>query len=950
MAISFVLDIGFDLFSILTVNLPIILFSRALYILGYFLKYLKNEKIQEKQYSFSTREISYFVSKNIFLILLGMINLYLTIFIAIYSLMIAGRYFQDIADGYKISEKLGYYLESFCPFVFAIPFIIFPDFIALAVILGAYIVYLNYGKQYAALTYDGLIHRYKQRKFLRIPLFFQILIILLLIAPSIIFLILFSYYNFYMIDNAFMLAPFLFNPILLFGFHLPIILAARLFYYYAVFLNFKASSDRNSIRQALLDISRNKILYIIVINIAILILSVFLIYFAILFTVYSLLMAGLYYERIKNKEKNQLVTLASYLSYIFTGIIFLLSLVFYFSIYSIIFFSIATGLAFLVYLKQRKSGLVISVQQANTKLKERFSRKHPNVLQIFMIVWLIVTPLMYIYGINVLGTPHKENRMIEMRDGTELSTNIYYSPLKWNPWTQKAEEAPVILIRTPYNKDSIGMDLYADLYLSQGYHVVFQDLRNTYASEGDKYDLMFANSYKDGVDTIQWILDKDWCDGKIGSVGASALSINTFMYAGMNDAYQGENGLKCQTQMFGVADLYLDAIMEGAFRYRLVTNWVRTTASENYRYQLDTIYDLIDSQDTSNEAYLSTTLNAGINNWSNVDVRALHVAGWYDVFLGGSLRAFRGYDDNGTKRARDHQALIIGPWTHGAFFITKQGSLTYPENSVGMGKIFDWEFEIFEESLLGKETALWEGDRVAYYVMGDPDDPDANYWKYAKDWPLNSKGNKWYFGTGKDSDDLILVDNAADLQGAYNYSYLYDPRDPCPTIGGNNLGGSGPRDQSSLVDRHDTLTFQSPKLTEAYTLEGDMNVKLFFKSNCSDTDFMVRLVDIYPDGRHMLIIDGAKMASLRNGMYQRDLLDAAPRNEIHNLTVSLLSTAYRFDEGHRIGLIISSSNFPRYGLNTNTGGSISQHYANSSIANNSILTGPEMSYIEFPEL
>ncbi|MGV9198156.1 MAG: CocE/NonD family hydrolase [Promethearchaeia archaeon] len=954
-SLTYILRIAFDWVSIFAINLPIVAASRIFYVLGYYLKYIKyNDKARnQEKYSFSKREILYFLAKNIFLIFIGALNILLASFIAIYSLLIAGNYVQDIAEELKNSalERAGRYIELYTPAIFAIPFIIIQDFFALVGIIGAYILYINYGKKYAVLTYDGLIQRYKNRKFLRIPLSFQILIVAVLVLPAIIFFILFSVYNFYMIDNTFMLLPFLFNPLLLLGLNLPIIVGARVYYYVALYLNFTSiNSKRESLMKTIFKISRNKWIYLILINLAMLILGTLFIYFTIFFATYSFFMASRYYDNLQREKEGPIFKLFTYLSYLLPLMIFGLCLLFYFSIYSIVFFSISAGLAIIIFLKEKGSPLISSIKGMRNHFAQKFQRRYPNALQIFMIGWLIFTPIVYLYGITVLGSPHKETKMIEMRGGTKLSTNIYYSPLKWNPWTQKATEAPVILIRTPYNKEEIGMDLYADLYLSQGYHVVFQDIRNTYASEGDKKDLLFTRSYKDGVDTIEWILDKEWCNGKIGSVGASALSINTFMYAGMQEAYQGEDGLQSQTQMFGVADLYLDAIMEGAFRYDLVENWLRSTAPTNYRYQLDTIYDLIDTQDTSTETYLSTTLNAGVNNWSNVNVRALHIAGWYDAFLGGSLRAFKGYDDNGTERARDHQALIIGPWTHGAFYTTQQGSMNYPENSIAMGKIFDWEFEIFEEGLLGKETELWNNERVAYYVMGDPDDPDANYWKYADDWPLNSEENRWYFGNAKNSNEQILVDDGAELQTLQNFSYNYDPRDPCPTLGGNNLGGAGPRDQSLLLERNDTLKFATPELQKPYTIEGDMNVKLFFQSNCSDTDFMVRLVDIYPDGRHMLIIDGAKMASLRNGMYQRDLMDPTQSNKIYNMSISLFSTAYRFDKGHRIGLIISSSNFPRYGINPNTGGSITTHYSNGSIANNSIVTGPGKSYIAFPEL
>ncbi|HEC93230.1 MAG TPA: hypothetical protein ENI51_09605 [Candidatus Atribacteria bacterium] len=240
--------------------------------------------------------------------------------------------------------------------------------------------------------------------------------------------------------------------------------------------------------------------------------------------------------------------------------------------------------------------------------------------------------------------------------------------------------------------------------------------------------------------------------------------------------------------------------MEGAYHESSVETWVRSTASINWKYQIDTIFKLINNHDKNSILYNSTTLLQGENIFSNVQVRAIHVGGWYDHFLGGTIRGYMGYDDLGGKRARGHQLLVIGPWTHGAVYGLWQGELIYPINSNGLALLSEWERKLFEESLLGIEhDELWEGNRVAYYLMGDVDDPDcdANYWKFAKDWPLDYKWNKWYFGIDDDG-NRILVDDENDLGGYYNFSYDYDPKDPVLTRGGNNQPGfdtAGPMDQ-----------------------------------------------------------------------------------------------------------------------------------------------------------
>jgi len=946
MVLNFTIGYFFDLTIMLLINLPLISISRAIYIYGYYLNYYKygiNKQNAKERIIVTQKEKIYFWGKSAALVLLGFIYVHIGLFFGVYSLLCASIYFQEVGEREEKEnlQKLGKLLYNLSPIALIGLFFVLGDMLAIIPIFLALIVFLNWGNKYAKLSLDELIERYQGRRFLRMPLSMQIVLMVLLLSPfTIIFMSLYIW-NFQMIDFALTFGLYLFDSQKILFINLPIILVSRGLFLLAFYLNYYRLSERDSVTVRDSLFSKNKMLYFNTINIIILALGVLVVYFTVFFAIYSLFLAGIYFSEINKKNSGKGYYILSWVCYVLIPILFIVIFVSYFDIIGMIPIIISAGLTIpLILGKGFKLGR-FSLKELLDNFNHRFRKKSNSKFRFVMLGYIIIFPTLFILGLSLSG-PLKEHYWVEMSDGTKLSTNVYYSPLAGG----KNGVAPVMLIRTPYNKDTFGMDYYASLYLSQGYHVVFQDIRNTHASEGEITDLMFVDCASDGADTIAWILTNTWCNGKVGTVGASALSINTFFLAGM-----GPEGLVVQTQMFGVPDLYRDGLIEDCFRYDLVANWIEATAPTNFRYQLDTIYDLLNSQDLSHPAYLATTLNAGENNWSRVDVAGLHVGGWHDVFLGGTLRGYMGYDDNGTANARDKQALIVGPWTHGAIFTPIQGEITYPLNSIGIGKIFDWELKIFDEALLGTPTDLWDNDHVLYYLMGDTTDPtvDANYWKTAEDWPLNYQWNEWYLGNK--SGEMVLVDDQTTLTSAANYSYLYDPRDPCPTIGGNNLGGSfGPRNQASLLSRDDVIDFTSDVLTEPYTIEGDIKMDLFFKSNCNDTDFMVRLVDVYPDGRNMLIIDGGKMARLRKSMYNMTFLnDSAPETE-YEMTINLFASAYQFNAGHQIRLIITSSNYPRYAINPNTGGPITDHYSEGKIANNTIITGLTKSKIYFPEL
>lgn len=556
----------------------------------------------------------------------------------------------------------------------------------------------------------------------------------------------------------------------------------------------------------------------------------------------------------------------------------------------------------------------------------------PRVFFISLTVILLVIPSLIIIGTFIYANPPIKTYKIEMRDGINLATDVYQARGSFG------SPRPVVLIRTPYGKAGTGAAL-GSLHLLQGYHVVVQDLRGTFDSEDHEKFMMFHKDYLDGLDTIDWILAQNWCNGKIASVGVSALAINSYFYAGMNP-----DGLVAQTLMIATPDLYKTSMWQGgAFKESTVTGWLEGVA-DNYEYQLEQI---ISYQKKSNY-YNTTSLSIQEGpSFQKINVPALHIGGWYDPFQQGTLDGFMGYDVLGQTGAQGKQLLIMGPFTHGMPGEGKHGELVFPTKSTSAFDLYlAWEQMLFDHAFYGKKID-WSGNRVAYYMMGDINDTSEgiNDYRYASTWPVPYRNSTWFLTANRQ-----LTKNSPGIN-SLNISYLYDPRDPVPTLGGTNLIlPAGPYDQRPIENREDVLIFETPPLSEKVEVVGQMWAKLYVMSNCTNTDFTVKITDVYPDGKSMLISDGILNAIRRDGMD----VDAPPLNTAGPVEVwiDLWSTAYSFNEGHKIRIMISSSNYPRFAINPNTGVSqeiYSHQYLERFIANNTILLGPDFpSFIILP--
>jgi predicted acyl esterase len=507
--------------------------------------------------------------------------------------------------------------------------------------------------------------------------------------------------------------------------------------------------------------------------------------------------------------------------------------------------------------------------------------------------------------------------MVEMRDGTHLATDVYDLLIRPLPHG-------TILLRTPYNKNEL--TFLGTLFSILGWPIVIQDMRGRYASEGN--DTVYQNSHTDGPDTLSWIANQSWSNGKVVTAGPSALGINQYFMAGANPSH-----LACQFIMVATPNLHKHAIYQGGqFRKGLVEGWLSQQGST---YILDEIF--------ANENYsLDFWSNVSLDdNWQDVNISAIHLGGWYDIFLQGIIDGYDGYQHRGGSGAQGKSKLILGPWTHDGYVATTQGELTYPRNSLGF-----WAMAMFRDMIrqytMNQPSTFDHWPTVSYYVMGDIDDSSApgNEWRSAEDWPIHNSEIEWYFHKNYN------LSTSPETQSE-SISYLYDPTDPVPTIGGQNLNlRRGPCDQRPVENRDDVLVFSSAILDEPYEATGPIKARLFVSSDCPDTDFTVKLSDVYPDGRSMLITDGILRMRNRNGV---DHWEFMLPGEIYEIEVDVASTSYIWNTGHRIRVAISSSNYPRFLNNPNTDDGIYQN-STYNVAENILFIGPDTpSCIILPE-
>ena len=300
--------------------------------------------------------------------------------------------------------------------------------------------------------------------------------------------------------------------------------------------------------------------------------------------------------------------------------------------------------------------------------------------------------------------------------------------------------------------------------------------------------------------------------------------------------------------------------------------------------------------------------------YGNIEAPAYFVTGWYDNLVHEGWRNFTGFREKaGSERARKGTRILVGPWAHGRY-LDEEGRLVPPGEGVDM---LDLHLRWYDFWLKGLDNGMGEEPPILIYVMG------ANRWRSEHEWPLARTRFTNFYLRSEGRANSVEGDGSLSTGLAPGTSlpdeYVYDPSDPVPTLGGQISTHDeikGPRDRRPVQKRGDVLVYSSEPLEDDMEITGPVEVKLFAASSAVDTDFTATLTDVHPDGRAIHICEGIRGARFRDSLENPTLIEP---ERIYEYNISLWETSYVFQAGHRVRLEISSSNFPRYARNQNTG-------------------------------
>jgi len=517
------------------------------------------------------------------------------------------------------------------------------------------------------------------------------------------------------------------------------------------------------------------------------------------------------------------------------------------------------------------------------------------------------------------GAVKAQTERVPMRDGTRLATDIFL-PAGQGPF-------PVILSRTPYNR--VTRAEAAAGFLAQGWVFVSQDMRGRFGSEGENLPFVGCGwgEHQDGVDTVAWLRQQKWCNGKIATIGGSAGGITQNLLAGA-----APQGLTAQYLTVAAASLYSDAsYIGGAFRKADVESWLTGNKFDAKALQLMREHPHYD-------AYWRQYDTA--TKFSVMNVPAVHVGGWFDMFAQATIDEFVGRQHAGATGSRGTQKLVMGPWTHGIGQMPA-GELNFPKANKVPDQYSAGHW--FEHYLNGVPNGVDKESAVAYYVLGDTSVPGApgNEWRFADDWPVPAKLTPYFFAPG---DKLTSAKPTA--QDVKPVEFVFDPANPCPTVGGNNLTiARGPHNQNKIEKRGDVISFTTAPLAEPLEVTGRVKAQVFVASSAVDTDLSVRLCDVYPDGKSYLLAEGMLRLRFRNSVEKPELLTP---NKVEAVTVDCWSTSVIFNRGHRIRVSVTSSNYPRFDINPGTGQAVQDGGATVKQTNRIFCDSEHPSSIQLP--
>lgn len=511
---------------------------------------------------------------------------------------------------------------------------------------------------------------------------------------------------------------------------------------------------------------------------------------------------------------------------------------------------------------------------------------------------------------------------IPMRDGTRLSANIF-RPAGPGPW-------PVILARTPYGKQDENWP-GAKSYASKGYVMVVQDCRGRGKSGGVWEP--FLNEANDGFDTQEWIGHQVWCNGRIGTSGGSYVGFTQWA-----SAPRASRFLKTMVPMVPFGNPFEDvASSGGAMMLGLLMGWGEAVGGLPLNpEQIRNAYNHLPlqtyaSQFSKEVPYLREwvqhpTYDAywkarGIDHrYPDITVPILNVGGWYDIFSKATLDLSTGVRTHSrSARARTNQFVIIGPWGHGVGS-RKLGQLDFgPEAEL---KVYSLQWDWYQHWLKDQDKGIHQWPPYQLFIMGE------NRWRGEQEWPIRrTRYTPFYLHSGGRANTLhgdgslsTVAPVSTPLQSPSDH-FVFDGNNPVPTTGGNNIVGAtaGPEDQSNLELRDDILVYSTPPLEADIEVTGPVKLILWAASSARDTDFTGKLVDVHPDGRAFNLCEGIQRARYRHGASAVSFLKPGKPTRFE---IDLWVTANQFKRGHRIRLEVSSSNYPRFDRNPNSGAPI----------------------------
>jgi uncharacterized protein len=494
---------------------------------------------------------------------------------------------------------------------------------------------------------------------------------------------------------------------------------------------------------------------------------------------------------------------------------------------------------------------------------------------------------------------------IPMRDGTFLTADVYLPE-------ENAKNLPTLLIRSPSGRQNPFNMIHLPL-LKEGYALVIQDTRSAKDAEGKTlpYHSDGWGEHMDGYDTVSHLANLPFTNGDIGTLGTSAMGITQLLMAPTNPP-----ALKAQYVSFATSDLYHHGLFQGGDLYKnQVEEWLKMYARH------PDVYKQIYSQPQYNEFWAEFNI-LPLSEYCHCPT--LHLGGWYDVFLQGTLDTFTHLQYKGGAGAKGKQKLVIGPWIHLYPLVAKFGEYDYPPQALKAPFNFS-SAEWFDYHLKGEKNDIERLPPVLYFVMGtfDGSPTSGNVWKTANEWPVPHEIKTFYLQEDRKLASIPSKDTF--------FRYTYHPENPIPTLGGKNLFlPAGPFDQKAIENRKDLISFTTDPLEQDLEITGNIKAVLFFDTNQEDTSFSVRLTDVYPDGKSLIIGDGNARASH----------EAKWENGKRIVEVDIGATSLVFSKGHQIRILVSSSNYPRFEKNLN---SLKRPYENpkASIAENTIFVGPK---------